>query len=456
MNQDNNQQCTAADYGYCSVNDVKDRKVIFMRRNMKLGPVPDEEVNVSMCEFHYNWLVETNEGNEPLEMRGKFLDTAINEDLFNAFEPIDQFRFNSRLYTFWSNSVEMNDHCIFNGNDTNHAPTRFERGWKKSGIIHYNSVTGVLRELEPISKEMCHLLKEERNKGCEIYYYTLPNEGVHFQNLDFQCDEKCWCLEVEDVAHFFQNPIELSNKILNYVNSAELEFIQKEKMEEYSKCLEFILTNVSEDIMKMPGLRSADKKYDYIFEYDEDMELQAREKEKLFNAGETLMNLLANKDKIGIHKFRTTVSDSIDFTSILWFVYTYTNHTLYTHFDAIGNYNDQLVELFVMQGLQKQLLAIAISGERERYVDNHQRTHHDILYESESVVKALVPVYVQPYDIIMEEYNNNNEIFTLTPVQYWHHFSNTVFNVCPPFQEEKFEKNKEILDYLVFRCEWNG
>jgi hypothetical protein len=205
----------------------------------------------------------------------------------------------------------------------------------------------------------------------------------------------------------------------------------------------------------MPGLRIADN-YDYIFEYDEDKALQTREKEKLFSAGETLMNLLANKDKNGIHEFRTTVSDRIDFTSILWFVYTYTNHALYTDYDAIGNYNDQLVELFVMQGLQKQLLAIAISGERERYVDNHQRSHHDILYESESVVKALVPVYVQPYDIIMEEYDNNNEILTLTPVQYWYHFSNTVFNVCPPFEEENFEKNKEILNYLVFRCQWNG
>ena len=478
QNQNQNQQdaaaamiahekgCAAADYGCCSVNDVKDRTVIFMRLTMKAGRYPDEEVKVSMCGFHYAWLVTTNKGVEPLGMCGKFLDTAIGEDLFSAFEPINPITRKSRLFTFWSNT-EMKNHCIFNGNDVGHEPTQFERGWTNSGVIHYDSHTGVLRELEPISKEMCDIIAQEKNEGYKVYYYILPNEGVHFKHQDpyfpFQCDEKCWCLEVEDVVDFFKNPIELPDDMYNYVNSAGLDFLQKEKekekekekYEDYSNCLDFILSNVSEDIMKMPGLRTADH-YDYAFEYDADMALQAREKETLFIAFETLMNLLATNDKDGIHAFRSTVADKVHFASLLWLVYTYTNHALYTHHDAIGKYNDQLVELFVAEGLQKQLLAIAISGERERNLDNHCRSHHNILYESEGVVKALVPLHVQPDDIIMEDYDNNHDIFTFTPVEYWHHFSNSVFNVCPPFQEETFAKNKEILDYLVFRCEWKN
>ena len=437
--------CAAADYGCCSVNDVKDRTVIFMRLTMKAHE-EEVKVKVSMCGFHYTWLVATNKGVEPLGMCGKFLDTAIGEHLFSAFEPINPMTRKSRLFTFWSNS-EVKNHCIFNGNDTFHAPTQFERGWTKAGVIHYDSDTGVLRELEPISKEMCDIIAHEKNEGYKVYYYTLPNEGVHCKRYDdlfgLICQADCWCLEVDDVLHFFENPIELPDAIYNYVNSAGFDFIQKETYEDYSRCLDFILSNVSEDIMKMPGLRSADN-YDYAFEYDEDMALQAHEKEKLFIAVEKVMNFLATKDNVGLHAFRSTVSRCIDFASVLWFVYTYTNHALYTDNDAIGNYNDQLVELFVEEGLEKQLLTIAISGERERYLDNHQRSAHDILYESERVVKALVPAYVTTDDIIQTGRDNT----TTTPIEYWHYFDDTLFNVCTLQSGETFEKNKDILEYL--------
>ena len=96
------------------------------------------------------------------------------------------------------------------------------------------------------------------------------------------------------------------------------------------------------------------------------------------------------------------------------------------------------------EGLEKQLLTIAISGERERYLDNHQRSAHDILYESERVVKALVPAYVTTDDIIQTGRDNT----TTTPIEYWHYFDDTLFNVCTLQSGETFEKNKDILEYL--------
>ena len=430
--------CAAADYGCCSVNDVKDRDIIFMRRNMKLGPVPDEEVKVSMCGFHYTWLVATNKGVEPLEMRGKFLDTAIGEDLLSAFEPINPITRNSRLFTFWSNT-NVNNHCIFNGNDTFHAPTKFEDGWRNAGVIHYDSDTGVLQEFEPISKEMCELIAQaqERNERYKVCFYTLPNDGVHCKRHDdlfgLICQADCWCLEVDDVLHFFENPIDLPDAIYNYVNSASIKFKTSERDAEYDKCLDFILVNVSEDIMKMSCISNKN--------CESPVPLSTR-KTMLFDCADTLMTLLTYQDKENIDYFRVNKPAETDFASILWFVYTYTNNALYTAHDAIGKYNEQLVELFVEEGLEKQLLAIAISGERERYVDNHQRCWHDILYESESVVKALVPAYVTTNDIIQPGRDNN-----VTPIQYWHYFDDTVFNVCT-LESETFEKNTNILEYL--------
>lgn len=449
--QDNKQPCAAAEFGYCSKDDVKDRPVIFMRRNMKVGPVPDEEVNVSMCDFHYKWLVTKNKGVEPLEMRGKFLDTAIGEDLFNAFEPIN--RFQSRLFTIWWNPLQQS-HIIFNGDDTNHAPARFERGWEKAGILHFDEDVrdkdnGFVQFLEPISKTVCDHLKEEENKEGKLYFYILPNEGVHTHPPEQLIGVDCWCLEVDDIVHFFEDPIELPNAICNYLNGFRMDLIQKEKHDNYHECLEFILCEVSEDIMKMPGLRRTNN-YEFDFEYDEEIALQTREKEKLIVLVERFMNLLETKDLTGIYElWDSTVSDFIDFASVLWIVYTYTNHRLYSNYEYEErcNYNEQLVGFFVDEGLEKELLTIAISGERQRYVDIHMKTCYNILYESVDVVKALVPAYISTNDIIYQARGSDDIVRPLTPIQYWHYYDNTVMNICGPHQEQ-FEKDARILEYL--------
>ena len=467
QNQDNKQPCAAAEFGYCSKDDVKDRTVIFMRRNMKIGPVPDEEVNVSMCDFHYKWLVTKNNGVEPLEMRGKFLDDAIGEDLFNAFEPYDIVRRKSRLFTIWWNPSQK-DHIVFNGNDTNHPPARFERGWEKAGILHfdedvYDKDNGFVQFLEPISKTVSEHLKEKQIEGL-LDFYILPNDGIHTHPQDQILDVDCWCTDIENIARFFANPIELPNAISNYLNGFRLDLIQKEKQDDYYECLEFILSEVSKDIMKMPGLRDRNN-YDYAFVYDKDVELKKREKAMLIGAVEKLMNLLETKDVTGIYElWDSTVSEHIDFASVLWIVYTYTNHHLYSEYEELGKYNEQLIAFFVDEGLGKDLLTIAISGERQRCVDIHMKTCYNILYQNIDVVKALVPAYISTNDIIhiekndaYQEEDNVVEVVTtpLTAIQYWHHYDNTLMNIggggggiYGGFAEEQFEKDERILEYL--------
>ena len=468
QNQDNKPQCAAAEFGYCSKDDVKDRTVIFMMRNMKIGPVPDKEVNVSMCDFHYKWLVTKNNGVEPLEMRGKFVDTAIGEDLCSAFEPYDIMRQKSRLFTIWWNPLQ-NDHIVFfNGDDTKHPPARFERGWEKAGVLHfdecaYDKDNGFVQFLEPISKTVSEHLKEEQVEG-RMGFYILPNEGIHTHPRDQLLDVDCWCVDIDDITHFFEDRMYLPNAICNYLNGFHLDLIQKEKHDEYAECIEFILSEVSKDIMKMPGLRDRDN-YDYDHDFDDEhLELEAREKEKLIGAVEQIMNMLETKDVTGIYELwgSTICADFIDFASVLWIIYTYTNHHLYTEYEELGKYNNQLLEFFVDEGLEKELLTIAISGERQRYVDIHVKTCYNILYPSVNVVKTLVPAFISTNEVIhvaknfvYREEDKVEEVETtpLTAIQYWHHYDNTITNVAGGdiygnFAEEQFEKDADILEYL--------
>jgi len=468
QNEDNKPQCAAAEFGYCSKHDVKDRKVIFMNRNMKIGHVPDEEVNVSMCDFHYKWLVTKNNGVEPLEMRGKFVDTAIGEDLCSAFEPYDIVRRQSHLFTIWWNSSKER-HIVFYGDDTNYSPERFgERGWEKSGVLHFdgdaydaNENNGFVQFLQPISKTVCESLLEEEVEG-HTSCFPLPDEGIHTHPRDKLLDVDCWCVDIDDISYFFIHRMILPNVIRNYLNGFHLDLIQKKKHNEYAECIEFILSEVSKDIMKMPGLRDR-YNYDYAFEYDEHAELESREKEKLIGAVSQMMNLLETKNVSGMYElWDSTVTDHIDFTSVLWIVYTFTNHRLYTEYEELGKYNEQLVAFFMDEGLGKELLTIAISGERERYVDIHMKTCYNILYPSVNVVKALVPAYISTNEVIHivkkfvyleEDKVEEVERTPLTAIQYWHHYDNTITNVAGGgiyggFAEEQFEKDADILEYL--------
>ena len=133
---------------------------------------------------------------------------------------------------------------------------------------------------------------------------------------------------------------------------------------------------------------------------------------------------------------------------VLLITYILLNHELYWSRNEIINNKLRkhtcLIELFIEQGLEKELLCLAISGERLRDLSYHIRDHHDILHENISIVKYLVPSFILPIKPIY--YTSDN--FDLSPIEYWYYFSNRTMSISPPFETDTFEKNKDILLYL--------
>ena len=134
---------------------------------------------------------------------------------------------------------------------------------------------------------------------------------------------------------------------------------------------------------------------------------------------------------------------------VLWVTYVMANHELYWSTIPVRNLrkNIALIKLFIEENIHDRLLLVAISGERERCLDVHQRTHHDILHENVYVVRFLVPTYFQPRTVFVlkrgldDTYNS--------AYKYYTEFSNELFNCNPAFYEEPFEKNKYILLHLL-------
>ena len=135
---------------------------------------------------------------------------------------------------------------------------------------------------------------------------------------------------------------------------------------------------------------------------------------------------------------------------VLWITYVLANHELYwSHIPGRNlRKNIQLIKLFINAGLHDLLLLVAISGERERCLDNHHRTHHDILHENAYVVRYLVPTYFQPRTLI--KLRDSNDVTSISAYTYYTEFCNALYN-CNPFcdKEEPFEKNETILLHLL-------
>jgi hypothetical protein len=89
-----------------------------------------------------------------------------------------------------------------------------------------------------------------------------------------------------------------------------------------------------------------------------------------------------------------------------------------------------------------------VSGERERELDLHIRTHHDILHENIYVVRYLVPKYFSPRSVF--ELRTGRGVTYKSAYKYYTEFSNTMYN-CNPFSpsEKPFEKNQDMLLHFL-------
>jgi hypothetical protein len=164
-----------------------------------------------------------------------------------------------------------------------------------------------------------------------------------------------------------------------------------------------------------------------------------------------LIDALLNNDEKIILEMKTNGLIKPD---LLWITYIILNHGLLYSRDNIicGKLqsNTRIIDLFIDLGLEKELLTLAISGERLRDISRHRRDSYDILEENIFVVKYLVPKYVFPNTLVADEYDYEKQTYTkaFTPLEYWHDYSNETMSISPPFDRETFEKNQDIRIYL--------
>lgn len=164
-----------------------------------------------------------------------------------------------------------------------------------------------------------------------------------------------------------------------------------------------------------------------------------------------LIDALLNDDENTILEMKTNGLIKPD---LLWITYIILNHILLCSRDKIirGNLlrNTRIIDLFIDLGLEKELLTLAISGERLRDISIQCRDSYDILEENLFVVKYLVPKYVFPNTLVADEYDYETQTYTkaFTPLEYWHDYSNETMSISPPFDIEIFEKNEDIRIYL--------
>jgi hypothetical protein len=149
---------------------------------------------------------------------------------------------------------------------------------------------------------------------------------------------------------------------------------------------------------------------------------------------------------------------------LLLVTYVMANHELFSSTDKEKKRNMvnnvRLVELFIEAGLQKELLRLAISGERQRDLSIHRRDESNVLEPNLFVVQFLVPKYIGAHEKAIFD-PDTEQIAPMTPLEYWHDFSNHMWYIGDYWMQNSgkglsFEKDEDIRAYLekmaIFAC----
>ena len=449
-------ECEAKEYGDCYGYN-KNVNVTFMYRDKKGCHIPDEIVEVCLCNTHLCWLNKIHQ-NKPLEMRGEVAKYSMHDDLFSHF-------YNARrIYTLVKLESYVNDeekkYFLINGRNFD----KFKTLLRKSMSEKENKSTRIYDQgFFQIFSKIVYEDKTEKN-------YHFIEDVAEIKDINGELSMEA----LSKILTTFYKPVE-SGKLVpisNYANAwierkeenptldteytieqipdfIRTYFIKKQKQEEYKEfqnCISFIEDEIEQNIIDWKLLSENSSNID----------------EELFDSFQKLTKALLENNESG-NSIIMEMNSSGELTKeVLWITYIIANHELYMSIDPKKKLtkNSKLIDLFIEKGLEKELLTLAISGERLRFLSIKQRDHHDILNENEFVVKYLVPKYIQTSTIIYKTNHNddhnddyNNKNVSLTPLEYWHYFSNTTTYIGGGFcngrdNDETFEKNKEIMEYL--------
>jgi len=417
-----NIKCQAHEHGFCE-GLVNPHSVIFKSRNLKYPGIQDREVQVNVCNTHFDWIVEKgdnlNKETGLLEMRGKFLDEAIHEDLFSPFH--ESYPTVSDKYTLLR--VEYCDKAhgeeigfLINGTDIDKfknfmmieedKPVRITQ----CGLFHFNGET--VYELKKVSSEWGLEVIAEL---LDVFFRPLTRDDYESddEHINNDCSHMCMVIPPEIKSYF-------ESKLL------------ARRIENFEECLEFINIEV-DPIIGFNYIRSMSDKY-------------------LFESFRLLTNALINNDEETIREMYLNGQITEE---VLWITYVSANHQLFSSSVSSKNLtnNTRIIDMFIKFGLQDELLILAISGERLRYLDRHMRSSHNVLDENEFVVKYLVPRFILPTDMLYT--TQRRDTVPMTALEYWNSFStklydecNSVCNYLYSYTPHEFEKNDNIRIYL--------
>jgi hypothetical protein len=433
--------CDALEYGDC-YGISQESEVIFKYRDSSGHVVPDEIVKTTLCSNHHNWLTDRHEG-KPLEMRGEVAEYALHDDLFMAFAD------KNKMFTLIKeenivNNVRNEIFYLINGRDVktfrdllNAKDKSKKNNWicevgffqtcikTSSEDEDLNVFVDAITEVTYIHGELALAAL-----STDLVSFYKPEEEGEYKSI-FQ-GAKTWFPRIE------KNPtLETEYSLEPIPEFIRAHFIKKqeaEKIGNFEECCEFISGEIDRAIIDWNNIRDNSPHTD----------------NELFESFNILTAALLNEDKCARNAIITDMMNGGKMSpDVLWLTYVYANHELFRSHDPKKNlYNStELIDLFVHYGLEKDLLALSIAGERMRMLSRSQRDHHDILETNEFVVEYLVPTHIKGSDIIYK-----TDKVELTPTEYWRYYDNTTFYIGGGHfnsGNEFFEKNPIIYDYLL-------
>jgi hypothetical protein len=429
--------CQAVKYDSDCCGAVTAVDVVFKYRSRRGFHAEDETVKVCMCDYHREWL-EKYYNSDQLEMRGTEHDYAIHDDLFVPFD--NKNRVYTALALHYRNGQTAEGQYKFvllNGKRdiesfklASDADEAYELGVFQTCLIK-DSVSDEYVEtvimLKPIT--MVGFIDALADGAVDVYYtdaaYAAYTAGVYY-NFKYSSREE----HIKYTADTLPNSIHLFFTKERY----------PEEFEIFEECLFFIEKNIENFIIDWESIcdKSPHKSAVELFVYSKKL------REALLAHDEYAIQALKDQNKLT--------------EDVLWVTYISANHKLFWSNDESEEYtlkhSIRLTKLFIAHRLEKKLLILAISGERQRSLSIHARDSHDILYENVFVVKTLVPDYVGIDSCIAEFDIGKEEMVTLTPLEYFVWFSNKTYSICPDRWNEpySFDKNEDICLYLQ-KCE---
>ena len=225
---------------------------------------------------------------------------------------------------------------------------------------------------------------------------------------------------------------------------------QDQSFEDFDECLYFIDSEI--------------RGYNPGWTNDEDDD-NSDSKQKLYKLFLELTEALLTDDIRTIRHFK--LNGLLNNKLLLLVTYVMANHELFSSTDKEKKRNmvnnTRLVELFIEAGLQKELLRLAISGERQRDLSIHRRDESNVLEPNLFVVQFLVPKYIGAHEkaIFDSDTGTDEQIAPMTPLEYWHDFSNHMWYIGDYWMQNSgqglsFSKDEDIRAYLekmaIFAC----